>query len=161
MNNLRERATCRHPVMAPWKTCLMELNFLNFGCLWKSLSKFIRQNSEGVYFILWQHTCGKLDFCCCYHENKISLVDNTKGTDDLASHQWHSNLRNCAPKRKVIHYTKEGMCNLQPMSTCKLSHYWCEGKDTVVPMPFFSWVPHHEGVLGSGGIALCILWPQP
>jgi hypothetical protein len=33
-----------------------------------------------------------------------------------------------------------------------------KGKDKVVPV--FNETPHHEGVLGSGGIAPLILWPQ-
>jgi hypothetical protein len=24
----------------------------------------------------------------------------------------------------------------------------------------FNWAPHHEGLIGSGGIALLILWPR-
>jgi hypothetical protein len=35
-----------------------------------------------------------------------------------------------------------------------------KGKGKVIPVIFLNWVPRHEGVLGSGGIAPRILWPR-
>jgi len=34
-----------------------------------------------------------------------------------------------------------------------------KGKGKVVPVLFFNSAPHHEGILGSVGIASLILWP--
>jgi len=35
-----------------------------------------------------------------------------------------------------------------------------KGKDKVVPVFFFKWIPCHEGGQETGGIAPLILWPH-
>jgi hypothetical protein len=43
------------------------------------------------------------------------------------------------------------------MTSCLLCQRQAKGKCKVVPVLFLNWTPCHEGVLGSGGIALYIL----